>query len=103
MDASTQIPESGAHPTLYIKKSLSPLAAGESVNGNYHTHCVCPVLGGSKYRGSCRDGAGAEDEAKLSLSFCTGLGLLSGWTKLRRLSDGCMLGGASGHRANACT
>lgn len=76
---SPQIPETGTS-LFIVKKALNTLAAGERVNKKCLTKCVCLVV--PKYGGSYTDGTGAEDRARLALSFGIGLGILSGWIRL---------------------
>lgn len=49
-----------------------------------------------KYSGSYTNGAAAEDEARLVLSFGIGLGILSGWGKAATAETAGCLGAGSG-------
>lgn len=66
------------------------------------TKCVCTILGDSKCRDSCTDVAGTEDETKL-------IDWLRNSVRMDKAEEavwwllGCVLGGASGQKADACT
>lgn len=91
---SPQVPGTGTS-LLIVKKALNPLAAGERVNKKCLTKCVC-----HKYSGSYTSGAGAEDEARVALPFGIGLGILSGWVRLRLVVAWVLCQGT--HRAQGC-